>query len=242
MWVHVGVNYDEFMTAYSDRDARGGPALRISPSRSAWAGFQSDSRRPVTASLWFFGGNGDEGRSWNTNVRPDLEFRVSSRFSASFGLNYSRNADDKQFYRSYGVVGSDTTHYTFARLDQTTIGLNTRLNFTATPNLSFQFYGEPFNTNGTFANWKELNDPRAEAYDGRFKSYRTGAAVFDGFNFRQFRSNMVARYEYRPGSTLFVVWQQGRSNFLTPGDPDYMPNYKISRDYDSPFRDHPNNT
>jgi hypothetical protein len=66
--------------------------------------------------------------------------------------------------------------------------------------------------------------------------------VFDGFNFRQFRSNTVVRYEYRQGSTLFVVWQQGRSNFLAPGDPGYMPDYKVQRDYDSPFRDHPNNT
>jgi hypothetical protein len=52
----------------------------------------------------------------------------------------------------------------------------------------------------------------------------------------------VLRYEYRPGSTLFVVWQQGRSNFLAPSDPGYMAEYRLSRDYDSPFRDHPNNT
>ena len=242
MWAHLGFNFDEFMTAYSDRDARGGPAVRISPNQSVWGGIQSDSRPAITGSFWFGGWKGDDGRSWNAYGNPEIEFRLSSRFSASLGYSYSRNADDKQFYRSYGEVGNDTTHYTFARLDQTTTGVNTRLNFTATPNLSFQFYGEPFNTNGTFANWKELADPRAESYADRFRSYRSGGGVFDGFNFRQFRSNMVARYEYRPGSTLFVVWQQGRSNFLTPGDPEYKAEYRISRDYDSPFRDHPNNT
>jgi len=242
MWTHLGFNYDEFMTAYDDRGARGGPALRISPNRSFWAGIESDSRPAITGSFWWGGWRGDEGHSWNAYANPQIDFRLSSRFSASLGFNYSRNADDKQFYDSYGDVGSDTTHYTFARLDQTTLGLSTRLNFTATPNLSFQFYGEPFNTNGTYANWKELADPRADAYADRFKSYGSGAGVFDGFNFRQFRSNAVLRYEYRPGSTLFVVWQQGRSSFLTPNDPGYMPDYRISRDYDSPFRDHPNNT
>jgi hypothetical protein len=242
MWVHLGFNYDEFMTAFSDRDARGGPAIRISPNQSFWAGIESDNRPAVTGSVWWGGWRGDEGHSWNAYLQPQLDFRVSSRFSTSLGINYQRNADDKQFYASYGAVGSDTTHYTFARLDQTTVGLSTRLNFTATPNLSLQFYGEPFNTNGTYANWKELNNPRADGYEDRFRSYKSGLGVFDGFNFRQFRSNTVLRYEYRQGSTLFVVWQQGRSNFLSPSDPGYMADYKVTRDYDSPFRDHPNNT
>ena len=111
-------------------------------------------------------------------------------------------------------MGSDTTHYTFARLDQTTMSVNTRLNFTATPNLSFQFYGEPFVSNGTYADWKEIADPRAAHYADRYKPYQggNGAGIFDGFNYRQFNSNAVIRYEYRPGSTLFAVWQQGRNN------------------------------
>ena len=242
MWTHLGFNVDELATAYDDRGARGGPAIRISPNQSFWAGIQSARRPAVTGSVWWGGWRGDEGHSWNAYLQPQLDFRVSSRFSTSLGINYQRNADDKQFYARYGDVGSDTTHYTFARLDQTTVGISARLNFTATPNLSFQFYGEPFNTNGTYANWKELANPRAEAYADRFKSYKSGAPVFDGFNIRQFRSNTVLRYEYRQGSTLFVVWQQGRSNFLAPGDPGYMSDYKVTRDYDSPFRDHPNNT
>jgi hypothetical protein len=141
MWVHLGFNYDEFMTAYDDRGARGGPAVRISPNQSFWAGIQSDSRPALTGSVWWGAWRGDEGHSWNAYVQPELDFRVSSRFSTSLGFNYQRNADDRQFYGSYGDVGSDTTHYTFARLDQTTMGLSTRLNFTATPNLKFQFYG-----------------------------------------------------------------------------------------------------
>jgi hypothetical protein len=242
MWVHLGFNFDQLGTSYDDRDARGGPAIRRSPSRSFWSGIESDNRRPITGSFWFGGWRGDEGRSWNAYGNPQVDFRVSSRFSTSFGFNYERNADDKQYYDSYGVLGSDTIHYTFARLDQTTISMNMRLNFTATPNLSFQFYGEPFMSNGTYADWKELDAPRAAAYADRFKSYKSGPGIFDGFNYRQFRSNMVARYEYRPGSTLFVVWQQGRSNNLVPGDDGYMGNYRLSRDYNSAFRDHPNNT
>jgi hypothetical protein len=242
MWVHFGVNVNDLSASYNDRDARGGPAIRKSPSRSFWSGIESDIRRAVTGSFWFGGWKGDEGRSWNAYANPTLDFRVSSRFSTSLGLNYTRNEDDKQFYDSYGDLTSDTIHFTFAHLDQTTIGVSTRLNFTATPNLSFQFYGEPFVSNGSFADQKELADPRAASYAGRFRPYGTASGLFDGFNVRQFRSNAVVRYEYRPGSTLFLVWQQGRSNNLLPGDDGYTGSYSLSRDYDSAFRDHPNNT
>jgi hypothetical protein len=241
-WVHFGMNVNEFLPSYGDRDARGGPAVRRSPNNSFWGGLASDDRRAVTANFWYGGWKGDEGRSWDAWANPGLGFRVSSRFSTSFGLNYERNANDKQFYASYGAVGSDTTHYSFARLDQTTIGMNTRVNFTATPNLSFQFYGEPFVSNGRYSDWKEIASPRATSYADRFKPFRSGLGIFDGFNYRQFRSNAVVRYEYRPGSTLFVVWQQGRSRYLVPGDDGYMDNYSARRDYDSAFRDHPNNT
>jgi uncharacterized protein DUF5916/cellulose/xylan binding protein with CBM9 domain len=241
-WVHFGMNVNEFLPSYGDRDARGGPAVRRSPNQSFWGGIASDDRRAVTAGFWYGGWKGDEGRSWDAWANPSLDFRVSSRFSTSLGFNYERNANDKQFYNNYGVVGSDTTHYTFARLDQTTLSMSTRLNFTATPNLSFQFYGEPFVSNGLFSDWKEIADPRAASYADRFKSYKSGNGIFDGFNYRQFRSSAVVRYEYRPGSTLFAVWQQGRSSYLVPGDEGYMDNYSMRRDYNSAFRDHPNNT
>ncbi|MEP6618022.1 MAG: DUF5916 domain-containing protein [bacterium] len=241
-WTHLGFNLNDYTTSYNDRAARGGPAVRKSPSQSFWAGIESDSRNAVTASLWFSAAKGDDGRSFSGDLSPSVDFRMSSRFSASIGADYNRNGDDWQFYNQYGAVGSDSTHYTFARLDQTTVSLNTRLNFTATPNLSFQFYGAPFMSNGTYADWKELNDPRADTFAGRFKPYGNKTGVFDGFNYRQFNSNAVMRYEYRPGSTLFVVWQQGRNNYLTPGDQGYFESYDLHRDYGSAFRDHPNNT
>ena len=242
MWAHLGFNLNQLVTSYDDRAARGGPAIRLSPNKNFWAGVQSDSRRPVTASVWFNGRKNVDGHSWGGSVSPGLDVQMSSRFSSSIGMSYSRNADDKQFYSRYGATGSDTTHYTFARLDQTTLSLNSRLNFTATPNLSFQFYAEPFVSNGTYADLKEIANARAEAYADRFKSYGNKNGAFDGFNYRQFNSNAVVRYEYRPGSTLFVVWQQGRSNYLAPSDQGYYGSYDLGRDYSAAFRDHPNNT
>ena len=242
MWTHLGFNLNDYLTSYSDRAARGGPAIRLSPSQSFWSGIESDNRRALTASMWFGGGKSDAGRSFYGFLSPNVNVRLSSRFSTSLGVSYNRNGDDWQFYNRYGTVGSDTTHYTFARLDQTTMSVNTRVNFTATPNLSFQFYAEPYESRGTYADQKEVANARADNFTDRFKSYKNNTGIFDGFNYRQFNSNAVVRYEYRPGSTVFAVWQQGRSNFLTPMDPGYEAAYSFRRDYDSVFQDHPNNT
>ena len=109
---------------------------------------------------------------------------------------------------NYGALLSDTTHYTFARLDQETFALTMRANWTATPTLSLQFYGQPFVSAGSYSGWKQLGAPRAPSYADRFRPYRVGAP--NGFNVKQFNSNAVVRWEYSPASVLFLVWQQGR--------------------------------
>jgi len=169
-------------------------------------------------------------------VNPSAQFRVSSRFSASVGLNYSHDFNDKQWRANFGVAGNDTTHYTFARLDQTTLDLRTRLNFTMTPNLSLQFYGAPFTSSGTYSNWRELNDPRAAEYAQRFKAF-TSQGDPGGFNFKEFHSNTVLRWEYMPGSTLFLVWAQGRQDSGAGAN-----DFSFRRDFQDIFRQHPDNT
>src|SRR6476646_6695366 len=98
MWTHVGFNLNGYHTSYSDRAARGGPAIRQSTSQSFWSGIQSDSRRQVTGGLWAGGGKSDEGRSFYAYIEPNVDFRLSSRFSASLGMGYNRNGDATQFY------------------------------------------------------------------------------------------------------------------------------------------------
>jgi hypothetical protein len=79
--------------------------------------------------------------------------------------------------------------------------------------MSLQVYAQPFITKGTFSNVRELSaTPRAARYDDRYAAYGDTAVTGHpgGFNFKQFASNVVFRWEYRPGSTLFAVWSQGR--------------------------------
>ena len=120
-------------------------------------------------------------------------------------------------------------------MSPTTPSLTARLDFTATPTITLQVYASPFITKGQYTNLRELNDARAADYDDRFRPYT--AIDPGGFNFKEFRSNVVARWEYRPGSAIYLVWQQGRSHF------ENERGIRTFRgDLDELFDVHPNNT
>ncbi|MEO6445488.1 MAG: DUF5916 domain-containing protein [Gemmatimonadaceae bacterium] len=160
----------------------------------------------------------------------------SIRFSLRVTPDYGLRISDQQWVGNYGAVLSDTTHFTFAHLRQNTLGIATRANWTASPTLSLQLYTQPFVSTGVFSRHRELRDPRAVRYDDRLAPFTQGAPLRD-FSFKQFNSNAVVRWEYRPGSTLFVVWQQGRLRDST-GDGGF----EVVRDYRDLFRAHPDNT
>lgn len=224
------------LLAYCITCARGGPALRQSPRHRLQFNLTGDKRRVVVPTMTATLARGDEGRSRAGAGLGGFDLRVASRFAMSLGVNAEKKIDDQQWTGNFGDPLSDTTHYTFARLDQTTVGLTGRMSWTATPRLSLQLYAEPFVSAGSYSNWRELNRPRAAAYDARFTPAAAGSAPPD-FNFKQFNSNLVLRWEYRPGSTFFAVWQQGRlQQGLNPGS------FEFSRDYRDLFGAHPGNT
>ena len=237
MWGHFGANVAGLGTTYDDRAARGGPAVRRSVGYDTWAGVESDGRRVVTGSFFTGRYTGDEGLSHGWYVSPSLSVRLRSQFSASIGANYDQSVDAGQWVGNYGVAGVDTTHYTFARLDQRTLSLTTRLNYTVSPTLSLQFYGQPYIAVGDYADWRELRNPRAESYADRFRPYGAGRDP-GGLDFKQLRTNSVLRWEYRPGSTLFAVWAHGRDAFTDRA----TTRLDARREYQELFGLHPNNT
>lgn len=232
-WLHVGTNGSDLLATYDDRVARGGPAVRKNASYEFWGGIEGDRRRWYTPVLFAGKFGSDQGRSGGWWIEPSIQMRVSSRFSGSLGLNHDRATNDDQWLRNVSSAGE--THYTFARLKQSTVRMTGRLNYTATPTLSLQLYAQPFVTVGDYTDWKELRNPRAPQFADRYKPY--GTQDPGGFNVREFRSNTVVRWEYRPASVLFFVWQQGRSGSLSsPTD------FQFRRDLDGIFELHPMNT
>jgi hypothetical protein len=230
MWV------DNPMTAYCDRCARGGPAVRATPYWSLLVNVGGDPRRTVVPLFAAIYTVGDYGNSTLWRVRPYVTVRARSNLSWELGTRYQRNRNDTQWFETLGAIGSDTTHYLFAHLDQELLSFTSRLDYTATTALSLQLYAEPFLTTGRYFRVRELAAPRAPQYEDRYRPFDISTADAS-FNVKQLRGSAVVRWEYRPGSTVFFVWTQARDQGdLNPGT------FRPSRDFADLFGARPDNT
>ena len=150
------------------------------------------------------------------------------------------------------------TRYVMASIKQESFGASIRLNLSLSPDISFQYYGQPFIFSGKYTYFKNITNPRADQFTDRFHTYNVteikynepdrtysidenadGVAEFSfdnpDFNFFQFKSNLVLRWEYRPGSSVYLVWSQDRT-----GDDDNG-NFDFSRNMNQLFRIYPQN-
>jgi len=214
------------------RALRGGPALRASDFWALVGSLATDSSRRIAASVedeydWAL-----EGSSRSNRVTAQLSLRPSNRLSISAAGEYNWLDDDLQY-----VTTSDTTdgpRWVLGRINQDTWSLTVRVNLAITPDLTLQYYGSPFVGTGQYSALRKATDSLAPVYEDRFHVYGPQEIAYsaernaydvteeDGgprysfgnpdFSFRQFRSNLVARWEYRPGSALYVVWSQGRTS------------------------------
>ncbi|MGH7448132.1 MAG: DUF5916 domain-containing protein, partial [Longimicrobiales bacterium] len=224
--VHAGATFDGFGEAYCDRCTRGGPLLRRSRGIFPWFGVNGDNRRTIVPSMWVNLGFNDEGRTKTMHLNPGVTVRISTRLQANVGAGISHNDNATQWFGNFDDNG--VTHYSFAHLDQRTLSMNLRVNYTAGPDLTFELYAEPFVSTGTYSDVRELSaTPDAGRYDARFVAYTPPASADLGFSFSQLRTNAVARWEYKPGSTLFLVWAHGRQDFeAAPSDRAWSDGYR----------------
>ncbi|HEY3933426.1 MAG TPA: DUF5916 domain-containing protein [Gemmatimonadales bacterium] len=237
-WLHTGATLGQLGTTWCDRCARGGPAVRQDPYVSPWITIQGDDRHRIIPSISVNYFRGDAGRNTNLNVSPQFTVNASTRLSASLGASISTATTDNQWYGNFtDTVG--TTHYTFAHLDQKTVSLTANVSYAVTTALSIQWYIAPFVSRGSYTDVRELANPAAPVYDDRYRPYGDTAVANNpgGVDSRQFNSNLVVRWEYRPGSTLFLVWTQGRNAFDPVANPQ-----GISGDFRNLFDLRPDNT
>ncbi len=231
--VNGGIGANDVVTAYSDRDARGGPAV-FRPARiNSWFNLNGDSRRDIAPNIGGSVGRRFDGLGSSWNVHTGANVRVGSQFNGSVNVSYTRNIDDQQWIGNFTDAG--VTSYTFARLYQRTGAITTRLNYTITPTLSVESYLQPFVSTGYYTDWRALDNGRAQDRDERFRPY-TARGEPTGFRFGQLRTNNVVRWEYRPGSVLFFVWTQGRD--ASDADPA---DFGVSRGFSRIFERRPDN-
>jgi hypothetical protein len=182
---------------------------------------------------------GGAGHKEQISAGPELDYKIGTQVRGSLSLDWSRNLNGYQWYGNFTDFLA-ANHYTFARLSQRTVGITARFNWTVTPTMTLQVYAQPFVSKGTYSDVRELSaTPRAARYDDRYQPYADTSVTNHpgGFNFKQFRSNVVFRWEYRPGSTLFAVWTQGRQDAVGAEGTD-----SFAGDFGSLFQLRPDNT
>lgn len=222
----------------SDRRTRGGPLMINQPGVEWEFSLDSDPNR-----RWIYGG-GLHGnhyqqeweQSWSSWAY--LEWKPGSRVSLRLEPQVERIRTSAQYVDTFDDPAAASTfghRYVFADLDQTTVSASVRLNWIFTPRLSLEVYTQPLLSSGRYTGYKELAQPRSYSFNpypdptttadpDRIVVDPDGAGPVAGqeiddpdFSLASLRGNAVFRWEYSPGSTLFLVWTQNRSDTETIG-------------------------
>lgn len=218
---------------------RGGPLFAEDGFYTTFGNVWSPWRGRVRLDATFQARKDRAPGTWSAMVSPTIQWQPSTSVTLGLGPSLSRQQSD-MFYVDQASI-SATPHYVLGRINWTTTALTTRLDVAFAPNLTFQLYAQPFLSAASYRDFKEVIDPRAGVYANRFRRFTpvrlgdeyqadlngdgTPDVRFDdpAFDVKRFRSNAVLRWEYRPGSTVFVVWSQGRD-----ADSDGPPLFKVA--------------
>lgn len=227
----------------STAELRGGPAVILPGDKDIELSIGSNNQKKLTANMHFMALKGDIKNSKQmSNYRFELGYRPSKNLKITLSPNYTLNNDRLQYVTQQGY--SNKTDYIFARINQTTLSASLRVNYLITPDLSIQYWGQPFLSSGKYNEFKRITNSRADYYADRFSLLTEDKLAYLGaeekyqvsdpagsllykfdqpnFNVKQFLSNMVVRWEYLPGSTLYLVWSQNRNQSIASGNFDFQ--------------------
>lgn len=252
-YLNAGYNF----SVYDDRLLRGGPLAQKPSSHYVSGVIESDPSKKIAVSLGHLRSNNEAG-GLERDFFIQLDLRPTSYIQLSLVPNYNYQTNTAQYVAQMDDQTASHTYgkrYVFAGLDQTTLSAAFRLDWTFSPEISLQTYVRPFITSGDFYNYKEFTQPGGYQFavygeqqgnitrtDGSYTvdpddngAARSFSFRDQDFNFKSVQANAVFRWQYKPGSTLFLVWQQDRS--LSTLNPDFQ----LQRNLRQLFRSQPTN-
>jgi hypothetical protein len=230
--------------AQDARLTRGGPSMGTGASNYGIVQLGNSAASTARWQARVYYGKDEWGAPTN-RLSGLLSIRPAPQWQLSAEPNYLRFVDPRQYVSTISGGGANTygSRYVFAYIDRSTFFTDIRLNYTLKPDVSLEMFVEPFAASGRYYRFGELaaarsrevlrygeqgtsisqqsdksyvvTDPRFPGTDGRPTTF---TLPFPDFNVRSVLSNMVVRWEYRPGSTLFFVWQQNREGFEPNGE------------------------
>ncbi|EDP72475.1 hypothetical protein FBALC1_15277 [Flavobacteriales bacterium ALC-1] len=214
---------------------RGGPRWRYNEENFWYLFSGTDRRKKLSATLGYVNSRSKQNNFSLTRYVVRLRYQPLDALSLSLETELEKRPSKTQYVtqRDFGA----NTRYILGAIDQESLSATLRVNYNINPNLTIQYYGQPFIFKADFSNFNHVNNATAGDINERITTYDDNQISFDGssynvdddrdgnvdysfgnpdFAFVQFRSNLVLRWEYIPGSEVFLVWSQGVTGF---GDP-----------------------
>jgi hypothetical protein len=206
---------------------RGGPLMKIPGSYQVRSGVSTDNRRKLTFSVNYERSGKYQNSSGSAYLNFSIQYKPTNYLT--FSLSPQTGASDDQLQYIETATYSNSPRYVFATIHQETVSVSLRANVNFSPDLSLQYWGQPFMATGKYSDYKYIADPLADSYNERFHIYsgnqiagdNSGYAIDENedgvsdyhieandFNYQAFLSNLVIRWEFDPGSSLYFVWSQ----------------------------------
>ena len=210
--------------------------MKLPGSARGSIGFSTDSRKKLIFNVYSNASWGYHGYNNNIYAGMNISYKPTNYLSVTLSPGINKSYSELQYVSTVNYNEGDK--YIFACIDQKVINTSFRVNFNLSPNLTFQYWGQPFVATGKYYDYKYITRPMADIYTDRFQTYSQSQISLndnsynidenlDGkpdysfdridFNVREFLSNFVIRWEYNPGSSLYLVWSQTRSSYNDSG-------------------------
>lgn len=216
----------------SNATLRGGPMMNMPATLNAWYNAGTDSRKKVVIRINGGFNKGFSGNYTAKRIGSSVTYKPLNTLVVRVNPSYSFSNNQLQYIGRRSFEGEN--RYIFGTIEQRVLSMSFRLNFNLSPDLTLQYWGQPFLATGSYSDFKRITNPTAGQYNDRFSVLPASAielidntyyAVDENlngtadyyfgkpdFNVQEFLSNLVIRWEYNPGSTIFLVWSQTRSN------------------------------
>ncbi len=223
-----GTNLIFHSQADDPRKLRGGPDMIMPYNIMTFGNVMTDPSKKLMFSFSYgYEGAGNNSAS-SYELRPLVSMRPFNSLRIRVTVDYQKNLDKLQYIAARDYLTEN--RYILGTIGQTTLGVTFRADLNLTPEFSIQYYGSPFVSRGSYSEFKHVTDPQAKDYENRFIVF--DEPVSDGniygldenndmipdyyignpdFNFHEFRSNLVAKWEYRLGSFIYFVWTSERT-------------------------------
>ncbi|HKK63056.1 MAG TPA: DUF5916 domain-containing protein, partial [Bacteroidales bacterium] len=235
---------------------RGGPSMILPGDFGLYAFLETDDRKKLVIEPFLHINNGFLKHKKSTAIGIEFEYRPANSINLSIEPIYDQNFETLQYVKQLEQQGQD--RYIFSSINQKVLSLSFRANVTLNPELTIQYWGQPFIANGDYFDFKYVTDGEAGAWEDRFYTFNRGEIILNeetnayavkesktgldqynidnpDFQVNEFLSNLVLRWEYNPGSFLYLVWSQSRNDIVPESD------FNFKRDFSEVWNIYPTN-